>query len=122
LASTQVPHNGLIVANIPARDNVNSSSWGHPRSSHTSTREQPMNPIRSEKISTIEEDLAAVAEVEAGIRDFVRGDVANLRRPASLPCSTDTALEPSTEAAVNNINSLIERVAGPSLTEIGNLI
>ena len=80
-----------------------------------------MNAIPSEKISPIEENLAAVAEVEAGIRDFVRSDVANLRRPASRASTTDTALEP-TEASVNNINSLIERVAEPSLTEIGNLI
>jgi len=85
-------------------------------------KEQPMNAIPSEKLSPIEENLATVAEVEAGIRDFVRGDVANLRRPASLPSTTDTAPEPSTEASVNNINSLIERVAEPSLTEIGNLI
>src|SRR3954470_23021740 len=81
-----------------------------------------MNAIPSEKISSIEENLAAVAEVEAGIRDFVRGDVANLRGPASLPRTTNTALEPSTEASVNNINSLMERVAEPSLTELGNLV
>jgi len=56
------------------------------------------------------------------MRDFVRGDVADLRRPARLPTTTDTVLEPSTVAAVNNINSLVERVAGPSLTEITNLI
>ena len=37
-----------------------------------STRDQPMNFFRSEKISPIEEKLAAVSEVEAGIRDFVR--------------------------------------------------
>ena len=47
------------------------------------TGEQPMNAIRSEKIESTEEDsnLAAVSEVEAGIRDFVRNDVAYLRRP-----------------------------------------
>jgi hypothetical protein len=81
-----------------------------------------MSVIRSEKSSTIEEDLAAVSEVEAGIRDFVRSDLGNLRRPASLPSSTETALEPSTEASVSSINSLIQRVAGPSVTEIENLI
>ena len=79
-----------------------------------------MNFFRSEKISLTEDNL--VAEVEAGMRDFVRGDVADLRRPARLPTTTDTVLEPSTVAAVNNINSLVERVAGPSLTEITNLI
>jgi hypothetical protein len=81
---------------------------------------------RSEKIESPEEDsnLAAVSEVEAGIRDFVRNDVAYLRRPApGIVGSTDTvALEPSTETTVNNVNSLIQRVAGTSLTEIENLI
>ena len=85
-----------------------------------------MNVIRSEKIESTEEDpnLAAVTEVEAGIRDFVRNDVAYLRRPAPgmLSSSSETALEPSTEATVNNVNSLIQRVAGTSLAEIENLI
>ena len=42
-----------------------------------------MNVIRSEKTDAPEDDanLAAVTEVEAGIRDFVRNDVAYLRRP-----------------------------------------
>ena len=67
---------------------------------------------------------SAVSEVEAGIRDFVRNDVAYLRRPAPGAATTasDTALEPSTEATVNNVNSLIQRVAGTSLAEIENLI
>jgi hypothetical protein len=89
------------------------------------TGEQPMNAIRSEKIESTEEDsnLAAVSEVEAGIRDFVRNDVAYLRRPVpSMLSSAETALEPSTEATVNNVNSLIQRVAGTSLAEIENLI
>jgi hypothetical protein len=86
-----------------------------------------MNAIRSEKIESTEVDpnLDAVSEVEAGIRDFVRNDVAYLRRPApGMPSSagTATALEPSTEATVNNVNSLIQRVAGTSLAEIENLI
>src|SRR2546421_8513981 len=85
-----------------------------------STRDQPMNFFRSEKISLTEDNL--VAEVEAGMRDFLRGDGGDLRRPARLPTTTDTVLEPSTVAAVNNINSLVERVAGPSLTEITKLI
>ena len=40
--------------------------------------------IRSEEIEATEEgdnNLAAVTEVEAGIRDFVRNDIAYLRRP-----------------------------------------
>jgi hypothetical protein len=83
-----------------------------------------MNVIRSEKIESTEADtdLAAVSEVEAGIRDFVRNDIAYLRRPAPGAAATDAAVEPSTEAAVNNVNSLIQRVAGTSLAEIENLI
>jgi hypothetical protein len=84
-----------------------------------------MTAIRSETIESIESieensELSAVSEVEAGIRDFVRNDVAYLRRPA--PGIGDTALEPNTEATVNNVNSLIQRVAGTSLSEIENLI
>jgi hypothetical protein len=89
------------------------------------TGEQPMNAtIRSEKIESTEEDsnLAAVSEVEAGIRDFVRNDVAYLRRAPGMLTSPEPVLEPSTEATVNNLNSLIQRVAGTSLAEIENLI
>jgi len=84
-----------------------------------------MNATRPEKIEateteTVDSNLAAVTEVEAGIRDFVRNDIAYLRRPAS---STDAPpLDSSAEATVNNVNSLIQRVAGTSLAEIENLI
>jgi len=86
-----------------------------------------MTVIRSEKIESIESpeedsNLAAVSEVEAGIRDFVRNDIAYLRRAPSMLASGETALEPGTEATVNNVNSLIQRVAGTSLGEIENLI
>ena len=88
-----------------------------------------MTAIRSEKIEPIESteedsNLAAVSEVEAGIRDFVRNDIAYLRRAPSTLANGETLLplEPSTEATVNNVNSLIQRVAGTSLGEIENLI
>jgi hypothetical protein len=88
-----------------------------------------MTSIRPDKIDSnvdsIEEDsnLAAVSEVEAGIRDFVRNDVAYLRRPsAGAPSTTEVPLDPSAESTVNNVNSLIQRVAGTSLSEIENLI
>src|ERR1700755_2596538 len=86
--------------------------------------EQPMSVMRQEKIETtepeVDNDLVAASEVEAGIRDFVRNDIAYLRRtPTANP--TD-ALEPSAEATANNVNSLIQRVAGTSLSEIENLI
>jgi hypothetical protein len=80
---------------------------------------------RTEKMESTKEDsnLAVVSEVEAGIRDFVRNDVAYLRRPASdLPGSTEPVPEPSPEVTVNNVNSLIQRVAGASIAEIENLI
>jgi hypothetical protein len=84
---------------------------------------------KTESTSTevVDSNLAAVSEVEAGIRDFVRNDVAYLRRPATPGVASGTAepalaLEPSTEATVNNVNSLIQRVAGSSLAEIENLI
>jgi hypothetical protein len=86
-----------------------------------------MTAIRSEKIESIESteedsNLAAVSEVEAGIRDFVRNDIAYLRRAPSMLSSAEIPLEPNTEATVNNVNSLIQRVAGTSLGEIENLI
>ena len=80
--------------------------------------------IRSETVEPTEEvdsNLAAVSEAEAGIRDFVRNDIAYLRRPAVT--SPETApLDASAEATVNNVNSLIQRVAGTSLAEIEKLI
>jgi hypothetical protein len=89
------------------------------------TGEQPMNAtIRSEQLESNDTDgNLAASEVEAGIRDFVRNDVAYLRRPApAMSSSTDLALEPNQEATVNSVNSLIQRVAGTSLSEIENLI
>src|SRR6185312_12586495 len=81
--------------------------------------------IRSEQVESTEEvvdsNLAAVSEVEAGIRDFVRNDIAYLRRPMSLN-TAEPALDPGAEATVTNVNSLIQRVAGNSLSEIENLI
>jgi hypothetical protein len=80
--------------------------------------------IRSEDIESnteVDSNLAAVSEVEAGIRDFVRNDIAYLRRPAVA--SPETApLDATAEATVNNVNSLIQRVAGTSLAEIEKLI
>ena len=80
---------------------------------------------RSEKTEQPSEDtnLAAVTEVEAGIRDFVRNDVAYLRRPGvSFATTGETPPEVAADATVASVNSLIQRVAGTSLTEIENLI
>ena len=75
--------------------------------------------VEQETETEIDNNLAAVSDVEAGIRDFVRNDIAYLRRPPQV--STEP-LEPNTEATVNNVNSLIQRVAGTSLAEIEKLI
>jgi hypothetical protein len=91
-------------------------------------KEQPMNAIPSEKAESTsteaDSNLAAVSEVEAGIRDFVRNDIAYLRRPVPGAMTTDAnaKLEPSTEATVTNVNSLIQRVAGTSIGEIEKLV
>jgi hypothetical protein len=80
---------------------------------------------RSEQVETeveeteVDNNLAAVSDVEAGIREFVRNDIAYLRRS---PQANTEPLEPNTEATVNNVNSLIQRVAGTSLAEIEKLI
>ncbi len=78
--------------------------------------------IVAEKPEGIEEDknLTAVADVEAGIRDFVRNDVAHLRRPFAPALATGET--ETSETTVNNVNSLIQRVAGTSLGEIEKLI
>jgi hypothetical protein len=79
--------------------------------------------IRPDQIDETPEadgDLAAVSEVEAGIREFVRNDIAYLRRPAVA--AETTPLDANAEATVNNVNSLIQRVAGTSLAEIEKLI
>jgi len=79
----------------------------------------------AEKTDLTEEqsNLVAVSDVEAGIRDFVRNDVANLRRSSSEPpVNLDPVTEQSPEVSVNNVNSLIQRVAGASIRDIENLI
>lgn len=77
-----------------------------------------MTAVQSERHNgaDTESDLAAVSDVEAGIRDFVRNDIAYLRR-----APTD-ALPDAAETTVNNVNTLIQRVAGASANEIDNLI
>ena len=84
-----------------------------------------MNSMRPEKTDLNEDDanLSAVTEVEAGIRDFVRNDIAYLRRPApGIAGGLDLPLDANAEATVSSVNSLIQRVAGTSLTEIEKLI
>jgi len=58
------------------------------------------------------EDTETPSEFEGEIREFIRRDVSHLRRPQNE----------ASEAAVNNINSLLDRVSGSSVTEIDRLI
>lgn len=84
-----------------------------------------MNVFRSDKTKdqTIEdardEHDQKVTEVESEIRDFIRNDVAYLRRPLP-PGNGSTPL--TAESAVANVNTLIQRVAGGSLAEIDRLV
>jgi len=82
-----------------------------------------MNAInRAEQIEdTVDVDNSAVSEVEDGIREFVRNDIAYLRRPP-VPSPEAAPADPAAEATVNSVNSLIQRVAGTSLAEIEKLI
>jgi hypothetical protein len=80
-----------------------------------------MPKMDSTETTDVDNNLAAVSEVEAGIRDFVRNDIAYLRRPMAVN-TPEATLDPSAEATVNNVNSLIQRVAGTSLSEIEHLI
>src|ERR1035437_5720674 len=62
-----------------------------------------------------EVDQAAATAFEGEIREFVRRDVATLRRQRS---EGDAAADP----AVENLNALIRRVAGASMEEIDRVI
>src|SRR5262249_748061 len=86
----------------------------------------PMNVMQKmddAEVSEVDVDVdnSAVSEVEAGIRDFVRNDIAYLRRPMAAT-ATEAPIDPGAEATANNVNSLIQRVAGTSLGEIEKLI
>jgi len=58
------------------------------------------------------DDTETPSEFEGEIREFIRRDVAHLRRPGSE----------ASEQAVGNINSLLDRVSGSSVSEIDRLI
>lgn len=66
-----------------------------------------------------DDELTNATDVEAGIREFVRNDIAYLRR---APPIAESITDAGADAAVNNVNTLIQRVAGASAHEIDNLI
>ena len=61
---------------------------------------------------SVEDDKPTETEVEGEIRDFVRRDVATLRRSP----------ESDSEMVASNISTLLQRVAGTSVQEIDRLI
>jgi uncharacterized protein (DUF3084 family) len=65
-----------------------------------------------ESMEQNDEVVAAVQEVEADIREFVRRDSVQLRR----------ASEQAGEMFASNVNSLVQRVAGTSVREIDTLL
>jgi cell division septum initiation protein DivIVA len=69
-----------------------------------------MTPVINGKSADV--DQATEAAVEGEIRNFVRRDGAALRR----------APETDSELVVNNISTLLQRVAGTSVQEIDRLI
>jgi hypothetical protein len=64
--------------------------------------------------SPVRTETQAPSEFEGEIREFIRRDVAHLRRPQG-----DNG---ASEQAVTNITSLLDRVSGSSVTEIDGLI
>lgn len=73
--------------------------------------------IRPDAKVESEEGAAAVQEVEAEIRDFIRNDISFLRRPAGEAPPLDAAASPTQQ-----MNSLVQRVAGASIAEIDSLM
>jgi hypothetical protein len=75
-----------------------------------------MTVIRPERLSEIDEAAAAVSqtnEVEGEIREFVRRDVSAFRRSRQ---------DSGSDAAVENISSLIQRVSASSVSEIDRVV
>src|SRR5664279_5823158 len=66
-----------------------------------------------EKLSDV--DQAAANAFEGEIREFVRRDVAFVRRQRNEP-------EPAGDPVTDNVNALIRRVSGASMEEIDRVI
>ena len=72
-------------------------------------------PARTAKLG--EDTTAASSEFEGEIREFIRRDVAHIRRPGAGEAAPQNA-----EQATANLNSLLDRVSGSSVGEIDALI
>jgi len=88
---------------------------GADQSGSEKTGPEKYAPNRSvtEKLGEVDQEAATAFEGE--IREFVRRDVATLRRQRS---EGDAAADPAAE----NLNALIRRVAGASMEEIDRVI
>jgi len=82
-------------------------------SEKTGPEKYALNRSVTEKLGEV--DQAAATAFEGEIREFVRRDVATLRRQHS---EGDAAADPAAE----NLNALIRRVAGASMEEIDRVI
>jgi hypothetical protein len=76
---------------------------------------EPSDPERRAPQKLGDVDQAAANAFEGEIREFVRRDVAHLRRPRN-------GAEPAGEPITDNLNSLIRRVSGASMEEIDRVI
>jgi hypothetical protein len=88
---------------------------GADKSGSEKTGPEQYAPSRSVPEKLGEVDQAAATAFEGEIREFVRRDVATLRRQRS---EGDAAADPAAE----NLNALIRRVAGASMEEIDRVI
>jgi hypothetical protein len=64
------------------------------------------------RVGKLADETDTPSEFEGEIREFIRRDVSQLRRPQGE----------ASEQAVSNINSLLDRVSGSSVGEIDRLI
>ena len=64
------------------------------------------------RVANLADENDAPIEFEGEIREFIRRDIAHLRRPGGE----------TSEQAVSNINTLLDRVSGSSVGEIDRLI
>jgi hypothetical protein len=72
-------------------------------------------PARRARENLGDVDQATATAFEGEIREFVRRDVAFLRRQSG-------EVEPSADPAIDNLNALIRRVSGASMEEIDRVI
>src|SRR5262249_38244189 len=103
----------------PRRGFVLAAKWSHSRAEYQACGVLPAGALNGGTNMTFlktrepaEIDTSAETEVEGKIRECVRRDVVGLRRQP----------ESDGEMVANNINQLLQRVAGTSVQEIDKLI